>query len=124
MYHPRTWTTLAERLAAGIGGDGAPILNSMWTPVELDSTKKATPSKAGEAVLCIDGPEYGGLGNVARRKAVEAMIEEDVLVYEKIVHEFAGLEVGSFSLICIRALFSCSTPFLGLHVPPPEAESY
>lgn len=93
MYRPRTWTALAENLAAGIRGDGAPILNSMLSPVELNATKKAVAVNAADAIFCTDGPEFGGLGDVDPREAVEAIVEENVIAYEKISPEFASIEV-------------------------------
>lgn len=94
MYRPRTWTTLAEHLAAGMEGNGAPILDGILSAIELDPSNKATTVKSGEAVFCTDGPEFGGLGDVDPRKAVEAIVEQNVLAYERISPQFASLEVS------------------------------
>ncbi|KAF8605941.1 alpha/beta-hydrolase [Ceratobasidium sp. AG-I] len=111
MYRPRAWAALAEKLAAGIRGDGAPILDSMLSPIELDATKKATPANAGEAVFCTDGPEFGGLGDVDPRKAIEAIVEQNVIAYERISPEFASIEVNMCHLWKPRAVERFTGPF-------------
>lgn len=91
MYRPRGWPALAEQLAAGIRGNGAPILDSVLNTIELNTTKKAKTAMAIEAVTCVDGPELWG---VDPHEAVEAVIEENVLTYEKVSTHFAAIEVS------------------------------
>lgn len=91
MYRPRGWPTLAEQLAAGIRGNGAPIIDAVLNTVELNTTKKAKTAMAIEAVTCVDGPE---LWNVDPHEAVEAVIEENVQTYEKVSTHFAAVEVS------------------------------
>jgi hypothetical protein len=91
MYRPRGWAALAEGLAAGIQGNGAPLMNAVLNTIELNTTKKAQTAMAIEAVTCVDGPE---LWNVDPHKVVEAVVEENVLTYEKVSPHFAAVEVG------------------------------
>ncbi|CAE7232071.1 unnamed protein product [Rhizoctonia solani] len=91
MYRPRGWPTLAEQLAAGIRGDGAPIINAMLNTIELNTTKKAETAMAVEAVICVDGPELYG---AEPQETVEAMVEENVLTYERVSTHFAALEMA------------------------------
>ncbi|KAF8677373.1 alpha/beta hydrolase fold [Rhizoctonia solani] len=91
MYRPRGWPALAEQIAAGINGDGAPITNAVLNTIERNSTKKAQTAMAIEAVTCVDGPE---LYDVDPHKAVEAIIEENVQTYGQVSTHFAGVEVS------------------------------
>ncbi|KAF8757709.1 TAP-like protein [Rhizoctonia solani] len=91
MYRPRSWPALAEQIAAGINGDGAPITNAVLNTIERNSTKKAQTAMAIEAVTCVDGPE---LYDVDPHKAVEAIIEENVQTYGQVSTHFAGVEVS------------------------------
>lgn len=92
MYRPRGWHTLAEQIAAGIRGNGAPIADAVLATVELNTTKKAQTAFAVEAVRCVDGPS---LANVDPLKIIDAMIEENVLTYERVSTHFAGSKVKS-----------------------------
>ncbi|CAE6402052.1 unnamed protein product [Rhizoctonia solani] len=91
MYRPRGWPTLAEQIAAGLKGDGAPIMNAVLNSIERNSTKKAQTAMAIEAVTCVDGPE---LYNIDSHKAIEDIIEENVLTYEQVSTHFAAVEIS------------------------------
>ncbi|KAF8605942.1 alpha/beta-hydrolase [Ceratobasidium sp. AG-I] len=91
MYRPRGWATLAEQIAAGIRGNGAPIADAMLNTIELDTTKKAQTAMAIEAVTCVDGPP---LADVDPLKAIEATVHENVLTYERVSTHFTGVEVS------------------------------
>ncbi|CAE6447158.1 unnamed protein product, partial [Rhizoctonia solani] len=116
MYRPRGWPTLAEQIAAGIRGDGAPIMNAMLNTIELNTTKKAQTAMAIEAVTCVDGPELYG---VEPHKVVEAIIEENVLTYEQVSTHFAGVEVSPVHLNWLAVQY-LRRGFQGFHVPPLE----
>ncbi|KAF8605939.1 hypothetical protein BDV93DRAFT_604946 [Ceratobasidium sp. AG-I] len=94
MYRPRTWATLAELLAAAMRRNGAPIADVLINTVEVDVTKKAKTAMANEAILCIDGPELGGLGGLDPLEAVEAIVQQNVLGYEKIANYFSSHEIA------------------------------
>lgn len=91
MYRPRGWSSLAERIAAAMRGNGAPITDLVLNTIELNTTKKAQTALAIEAVTCVDGPP---LADVDPRKAIEAVVEENVLTYESVSTHFAGIEVS------------------------------
>jgi hypothetical protein len=91
MYRPRGWSKLAEQIAAAMHGNGAPIADAVINTIELNTTVKAQTALAIEAVTCVDGPDLRG---VDPRKAVEDVIKENVLTYEKVSTHFAGIEVS------------------------------
>ncbi|KAG9074210.1 hypothetical protein FRC06_010842, partial [Ceratobasidium sp. 370] len=89
MYRPRGWTTLAEQISAAMHGNGAPIANAVLNTVQLNTTVKAQTALAIEAVTCVDGPD---LRDVDPRKAIEVIVEENVVTYEKVSTHFTGIE--------------------------------
>lgn len=91
MYRPRGWGGLAEQLAAGIQGNGAPIMNAVLNAIEPNITKKAQTAMAIEAVTCVDGPE---LSDIDPHKAIEAIVEENVITYEQASKHFTAMEVS------------------------------
>lgn len=95
MLRPRGWATLAEQIAAGMRGNGAPIADEVINGVELDPTKRATTAIANKAILYVDGLEFGGLKGLGPLEAVNAVIKEIVLSYETVSSHFSSLEVSS-----------------------------
>ncbi|QRV74200.1 Abhydrolase domain-containing protein [Ceratobasidium sp. AG-Ba] len=91
MYRPRGWGLLAEQISAALQGNGAPITNAVLNTIELDTTVKAKTALAIEAVTCVDGPD---LRDVDPRKAVEAIITENVATYEQVSTHFAAIEAS------------------------------
>ena len=103
MYRPRVWATLAEQIAAGIRGNGAPIVDTMLNTIELNATRKAQTAMAIEAVTCVDGPP---LTDIDPHKAIEATVAENVLTYERVSTHFTGVEVSyqgiGQTVVCIK----------------------
>ncbi|KAG8681694.1 hypothetical protein FRC08_015479, partial [Ceratobasidium sp. 394] len=91
LYRPRGWATLAERIAAAMHGNGAPILDAVLNTIQLNTTVKAQTALAIEAVTCVDGPDLRDLDS---RKMVDIIVEENVATYEKVSTHFTGVEVS------------------------------
>ncbi|KAF8329514.1 uncharacterized protein EI90DRAFT_1407004 [Cantharellus anzutake] len=67
MYRPRSWPDLAEKLAATLEGNGAPILESQ-SPTLDPTAPPDSFSPILQGVLCADGPPVHRLLDEARRR--------------------------------------------------------
>ncbi|KAF8314513.1 hypothetical protein DL93DRAFT_2167299 [Clavulina sp. PMI_390] len=89
LFKPRSWPSLADKLAALLAGDGAPLLSSIQSGLNLSDT--ASPQRttyALNAVKCTDGRPLSE--RMDPEEAVQKVLDAAVTTYESTTTLFAG----------------------------------